>query len=306
MRGIGSSALRGPSYLGAGRRIGRLPPAPIPQAFGTFRSGYVAQPASESMSRWLAGPRQSHLQIVSGLRGAMRYTAPLVRSGAFTSSYVGTPYFPPEPQGDAFHQFFGLMPARERPQTPQADQAPRYDSLSAILEEYNQRYVEELTARALEAFKVATAADVVDRAEALAEAQRLLKVACDLDREAYIPALLLVHATLERGQIGLAVLHLGEAVRRRPGIFSERPELAVYFGDPALLDEQMRRHLRIGDDNPTYEGAYALQAYCAWVLDDPARVRYALEQMAAASRKAETLPDPRLARIRFALAAALK
>jgi hypothetical protein len=46
----------------------------------------------------------------------------------------------------------------------------------------------------------------------------------------------------------------------------------------------MRRHLRVGDENPRLPEAYALQAYCAWVLDDRDAVSQALQRAEDVSR----------------------
>ena len=80
---------------------------------------------------------------------------------------------------------------------------------------------------------------------------------------------MLVHTALEKDQIVQAMRYLAEAVRWYPALFVDRPDIASYYGDAvwledrqqwrsALLERQMRRYLRVGEEGPGASSAYAL------------------------------------------------
>jgi hypothetical protein len=172
-----------------------------------------------------------------------------------------------------------------------------------LLERENDEYRREQESEALERFKAATAEGVEQHFERLSEAQVALRMVRDLNRDAYIPSLLLIHIALEKRQLSGAIVHLADAVKRHPAVFVERPDIASYFGDPELLERTARAYLKIGDTSRTSE-AYALQAYCAWVLDDRARLREALDRMVTG--ELAMLESRETAAVRTALIAAVR
>jgi hypothetical protein len=184
-----------------------------------------------------------------------------------------SPLYAREQQASVFHEFFDLQPS----QTPEAElDATPIESLAAIMEQDAQQRVREMESRAQEYFREATQAEVEDRQEKLARAINLFQSVYELDQEAYLPSLLMIHAAIERDQLLLASRALFITVRRHPGVFGERPDISAYFGDPSRLVTQARKYVRVGDDNPQLPQAHALQAYCAWILGDRARATQAL------------------------------
>jgi len=217
--------------------------------------------------------RRYQLSTISGLSSAISYGTPLTRAQWNYLPAPTTPLYVAKPQPSVFHEFFGLRPS-EPPET-ELDATP-IESLAAIMEEDTQQRVREVESRAQEYFRQATRAEVENRQEKLARAIYLFQSVYDLDKEAYLPSLLTIHAAIERDQLMLASRALFTTVRRRPEVFGEQPDIREYFGDPSRLETQARKYLRIGDDNPEIPQAYALQAYCAWVLGDRARATQAL------------------------------
>jgi hypothetical protein len=264
------------------------------------QTGYLARRTPGSF-RWTGQLTEWELQSASEFTRATRPEVPLSGPRLAVGDPARLPFFVAEPEGTAFHQFFGLRPPR-----PEAarEEPPSFESLAGVLEQENEQFINERRTQALAAFKRATRPDVEDVGEALSQARALLTAVRDLDRDAYLPSLLLVHVALQRGTTLLAVCHLADAVRRHPAFFVERPDLALYFAQPAVLEEQMRRNLRIGDETPGQPGVYALQAYCAWVLNDRARVTYALDQLAAADQEGEL--DAKAKTVLYALRAATR
>lgn len=220
----------------------------------------------------------AELRAASWLDQSMSLDQPLMGWESPRVDIPDAPYFvPSDPDMTAYHQFFGLVPAREEVPLPSAlKDEPSYSSL---VEETNNVRVREMLTRADRAFKIGTTPTAEDRYEQLAVARRLYASVLDLDRAAYMPALLSAHAALEQDHFEVAIRHLLEAQRRRPGIFSERPDVAGYFGDPELLEAQVRRFVRIGEQLPNSGAAWATQCYCAWVLQDPIRLRESLDRM---------------------------
>ncbi|MFQ5805797.1 MAG: hypothetical protein ACE5I3_05035 [Phycisphaerae bacterium] len=309
---VGGLGLQRPTYFGAVGRIGGLAPAPMPAAFAFAQVGYNARPARLPSLAGMRGATPAELARVSGLWASQRPSVPLTGLGPYQIKLPDRPYYVPEPEGTALHEFFGLKPmaVESRSETP----VP-VDGLVGLLEQENEQFLREYSSWALSAFKHAMRDRAQDGGDALWEAQQALTAVRDLDLEAYIPCLLLVHTALERDQIRVGVRRLADTVRRHPSIFIERPDVASYYGDAEwleekqawrseLLEQQMRKHLRIGDENPGHPGAYVLQAYCAWVLNDPTRVRYALDRLMAADQRAQVGAEA--IAVRHALAAAMK
>jgi hypothetical protein len=173
-----------------------------------------------------------------------------------------------------FHDFFDLRPSE--PLQAELDATP-VESLAALMQENTEQRVREMELRAQEYFKQATCTEVEDRQERLARAIDLFQSVNRLDQETYLPSLLMIHAAIERDQLLLASRALFSTVRRHPEVFGERPDISEYYGDPDRLEMEARRYLRVGDENPQVPQAYAVQAYCAWVLGDRARASQALQ-----------------------------
>jgi hypothetical protein len=300
--GVDLSAIRGLpdiSYFGAARGFANLPVAPLPQAFAFGRVGYQPRWSPAEMALWGQRVGTDDLSVASGFQRTTQFWVRLSGAGPFHLDVPDQPYYVPEREGTAFHMFFGLSPAKGEsiPGEP-----PPFDSLAGALERENEQHIRRSLAQALETFRRATTRDAEDQAEALARARLGLAAVNRLDEEAYLPSLLLIHTALEQGQVQSAIGHLTRLVQRRPTVFAERPDLAAYFGDPEVLEGQMRSLLRIGDESPDQAGAYALQAYCAWVLNDQARLKYALDRMVKVNRQAGASAE--ISAIGYALASA--
>jgi hypothetical protein len=217
------------------------------------------------------------------------------------------PYYVPEPEGTAFHEFFGL----ESPKPEVTGSLVETAGMVGALAYANEEWIAQMKSHAEQSFRVAMTPNVPERESRLWEAQQRLMALRDVDQGAHIPSLLAVHTSLDREARRQALFYLVDAVMRNPELFAEPLDLAAYFGDydPSsrhsnLLEEQMRANIRIGEGNPQDPSAYALQAYCAWMLNDQARVRQAMEQMDEAARQG-TLDNKALA-VRNALAAAME
>ncbi len=186
----------------------------------------------------------------------------------------------------AYHQFFRLEPApRDRPPEPAGPQ-PEV-SAAQLYEAIHETDVTLMTDRAIRLFREATQAEVADRTERLSQAQDALTSILYINPVAQTPALLCVFLALEREQVHFAMNKLLQAVERNPDLFREKPDLAQYFGDPKLLTAQLRKFALVDEVRRSDPASLAIQAYCAWLLDDIPRVRRALE---AATRAAEGSP----------------
>ena len=106
------------------------------------------------------------------------------------------------------------------------------------------------------------------------------------------PHLLLLLISLERNRVNSALVYLEQAVRRKRTLFAEGNHMARYFGDytPASdkaggrsqrLEALLRRYLQIGDRSGSGE-LYALQAFAAWGIGDPVRLRAAIKRLSQA------------------------
>jgi hypothetical protein len=250
----------------------------------------------------LLGPQTQDIAWASRLQASYSLAVPLTGIGPTEIRLPNRPYFAPPLAGTTFHTFYGLRPTEPQPlsEVPIPD-----DGWVGLLELENNRVLEDSWERARELFKAATpersGENLQPDFERLAEAEAALRVVRDLDREAYVPCLLLLHVALEKSQWLLAASHLRDAVRRHPAVFVEQPDLASYFGDPESLEVTARRNLRLGDASPTAE-TYALQAYCAWVLDDRPRLKGALDRLTAGDLVTRDIEE--LTAVRNALAAA--
>jgi hypothetical protein len=283
--------------------MARLPAPAMPRAFLPGQVGVVARPTASLWGRALSGPQVNEIAWASRLQASFSLAVPLTGIGPTEIQLPYNSYFAPPPAGTEFHAFYGLTPTE--PRSDLETEIPA-DGWVALLELENSRAVANTWKRARELFKAATEDKVAGRFEYLAEAGAALRVVRDLDREAYIPCLLLLHVALERNQVLLAASHLTDAARRHPSVFVERPNLAAYFHDHAagatasddrskVLEQTARAYLKIGDLTGRPE-AYAVQAYCAWILDDQARLKGALAQLTVGKlgpRNIERLSDVR-------------
>jgi hypothetical protein len=299
---LGGGGLRLPDFFGGGGGAGGLGPAPIPQAFMTAQIGQRTQPAGWGRIRDVGRVRDVTLAGITGLSRSTDFNAPIMGPTSMAWRYFNSSrtYFTPTAHPTAFHEFFGLTPSDAPVDLTQV--APRSESVSVLLARKTDDSISRMLARALEAFKLATAEGKRDN-ELLSRARWALRVARDLDPDAHIASLLLVHAALGQQQVASAVTYLADAARRHPVMFVEWPDLASYYGDPQRLEREVRPHLRAGDQQPTAEN-YALQAYCAWVLGDKVRARDALERIEEVTDP-EAPVDTGLTAFRHALAAAL-
>jgi hypothetical protein len=222
------------------------------------------------------------------------------------------PCYVPEFGGTAFHEFFGLAPTKAE---AASDSEVETIGVVGVLERENDQQISRMKARAEETFKQATTPDAQERVEKLWLAQQRLSAVTVMDTQTYVPCLLLVHVALGQSQTLQAFNHLADAVARRPSFFGARPNIASYYGDydaqsekSLILETQMRGNLQIGDQRPTWPGGYAVQAYCAWVLNDRVRVEYALGRVEELERQG--IVDPKMLQkilaVHHAILAAIK
>ncbi len=270
----GGVATLGPGAFGRGSGLRGASLTGLPAAVTPAQLGVYVRPTPGLYGASTGRTAQrSLLSGITRLSSAISYGTPLTRAQWNYLPEPTTPLYAPKPQPSVFHEFFGLRPSEPSP--AELDAAP-FESLAALMQEDTQQRVREMESRAQEFFKQATRAEVEDRQEELARAINLFQAVNQLDKEAYLPSLLMIHAAIERDQLLLASRALFTTVRRRPEVFGEQPDIREYFGDPSRLETQARKYLRIGDDNPEIPQAYALQAYCAWVVGDRARATQAL------------------------------
>ncbi|MBU0641242.1 MAG: hypothetical protein KKB50_20480 [Planctomycetes bacterium] len=184
-------------------------------------------------------------------------------------------YQTPAEEPTAFHEFFGVRPAPETATLPPESSEPIY----VQTERHTESRVRDLEQRALARFKAATFGEREGKAEELTRAMDLLISVRDLDPEAYMPCLLVFHASLERNRIAQALHALTAAIKRHPTVFVEQPDIASYFGDPRVFQRQMRRYVRLEEEHVKSHEEYSVQAYCAWALADRARLRATLDKL---------------------------
>jgi len=286
--------------FGAAPGMPRAMPAPIPQAFTWGTVGYQARLAPLPEFGAIGTYSTMELQRASRLQQSMSLAVPLsgIRSTAIRP--VQGPYYAPASQPDAFNDFFGLTPADQQ----WVERSVPPDGIIGLLEQENERVLAQRRAQALAAFRLATTPGVEDPAQTLSEAERSLMAVHNLDPSDHVASLLLIHVALQRQQTLRAIRHLVDVVRRRPALFVEQPGLAGYFGDPGVLEAQMRGNLQVGEQHPGDAGAYALEAYCAWVLKDNRRIMESLRRMVGATDISK--PDAGVDAIRFALLATME
>jgi len=163
--------------------------------------------------------------------------------------------------------------------------------------------LDEIERKAHAAFKRGTTPTDPEADEQLSRALGLYEALIRADPSRRMPMLLAIHAALAKEQITRAERALMSLAVQHPNVFLERPDISSHFGDPTVLSQQMVQFMRIGDTWGDDLQAYALQAYCAWVLNDTARLRRALQRIRELSR--EHFSDERVRRVEYALRVAL-
>ncbi len=294
------AGLTQPNYFGAGWQIGRLRQPALPQAFMLNRPGMRMQQTQSLWASALRGVQRRDIESASRLEASLRLTVPLTGIGSTAIRLPNRPYFVPEQTGTAFHDFFGLRPTEAE---PVSDMPVPDEDWVGLLERQNEELFLQKKTEALATFKAATREGVENRYERLSEARWALRGVRDLLPEEHVPCLLLLHIALEKNQLQSAITYLEDVVKRHPAVFVERADIESYFGDPTLIEQTARRYLRIGDTSSSPE-YYALQAYCAWVINDPVRLREALDRMMADDLEQQL--TWRLDAVRHALSAAVK
>lgn len=239
----------------------------------------------------MTAPTAGDMADVSGFSGITTMSAPLGGwQGINRTPALQTPLSRAPVSNDAFRKFFELQPA---PQDP-ALAAPPPASVSEAMTAANRENLQQMEARAFQLFKDATVTKTDDQQEKLARTQHWLEAISSLDRQAALPLVLKAHVALEKEQMVVAVAALLEAVKRKPEIFLEKPDLNAYFGNPQTLEKQMRRFVSAAQYNPNEPKAHVLTAYCAWVLwargdSDLGRVRQSLETLEKTLQEQEKL-----------------
>ncbi len=309
-----SRSLQQMNFFGAARNVSRIAPPPLPQAFlPSLLQVSTARMPSPYWARFRDGVVwPSSLAEASQFRLTERLDAPLLGFRTYTPNVKRTPYFAPRPPS-SFHAFFGLSEHRPPPR-----QAREGATLSELVEQDNQRFVEESWRQALALFKRATSDDENDeidnRQELLARAAEQAATAARIDPTRAEPHLLLLLINLERNRTNSALVYLEQVVRRRPTLFAESNDIAEYFGDyvPASdksggrsqrLEALLRRYLQIGDRSGSGE-LYALQGFAAWGIGDPVRLRVAVKRLGEA--KMDDTNRRSMLRIRNSLQAGLR
>lgn len=285
-----SSPLEGLGGLGGGsgdaglagiqRRVDQLTPTFVraPLALQPTQTGYVPAALLPSGLDRVGQLSGGVLMQVSGFREAISFYAPVAGGPPQILPRSGTPYFAPPPADSPYHDFFGL----EQTSPDEARNEPPLTT-AALLKRENDTILRQREREGMQLFREATAKNAEGREEKLAQAMALFTTVSKLDASAYLPLLLIVHAALEKEQIFTATRTLLVAVRRHPAVFTERPDVSAYYGDPSQLDRVMRR-IVLTDYGSESPASFALQAYCAWVLADVARVRTSLARMRQANQ----------------------
>lgn len=300
-RGLDALRLPTPTELHRGSSLPRID-APIAFQLGSPGFEIDAQPVN--VFRFQGGASGSQLMYQSGLEHAQSRQTPLTGWAPAVPRAVETAYYAPKPDRSPFNRYFGLQSAPSV--TAPVEQASGEPSLNYadLLEDENRIAIQKTLARAHDAFKKGTDPDVEGRQEQLTRAIELYANVSRIDREAVLPGILTIHAALEKGQLMVAGRALLEIVRRDSSVFLAPTELRRFFGDPRVLDVQLRTYRRVGELNPGSTFAFALQAYCNWLLDDSARAREALAKMETLNRQQQNLAL--ISNVGHALSAALK
>lgn len=216
-------------------------------------------------------------------------------------------YFVPPPSTDRYAAYFNLVPPADAtvatPPPAVGDGLPgqisQDTSFSTFMEAEQERTLDVMAERAKLAYQFGTTPTRQDRASQLARAVGLLTNLRNLDRKSYLPSMLLIHASMERGEAESMLFNIFTLVDRYPDVFRQPPNIQQYFGDPAVYEAQVRRHLRFGDSGSATLRGYVVQAYASWALQDKPRVREALNKIDQLRMKQD--PDPNVMKFYFAM-----
>jgi hypothetical protein len=246
------------------------------------RLGPVMDAYGGSYLPLLGTPRISDIAGASAFSFVTRLDTPLEGWGPVNVSELpSSPLTAATPKESRFGELLGLAAPVAKEVEPRSS-----DTLWTGVEERTKTYISDTEAQGYALFRAATAPGLEpeERHNKLDEAMTVLSSVRHLDREAYMPCLVTVHAAIERGQVFTALNNLIEVARRHPEAFRDGPSPARYFSDyrgdtgrSTSFDSQMRSFLQTKPATPT-AGDCALEAYCALALGQQARARQALER----------------------------
>jgi hypothetical protein len=236
--------------------------------------------------------RLADTDMLWGLSAAAGMALPLPGMGAERAPVIDARAYVGGQKGTAFDTYFGLQPTER---APEPDGRPVV-SLAGQIEEQTAERVRVAEREGLALFKAATVEtrdartgrypNCQDCDDKLVRAVQRLTFVRDLDRQAYLPCVLIAHAALEQECPRTALRSLLQGFQRNPDLFLAAAEpLARQFGDvtaadhSAYLEAQMRRYVGIGGLNSESVEARVLEMYSAWRLGDAARARAAAGQV---------------------------
>jgi hypothetical protein len=286
------------------QRGSRLPPNLMPAAFLMGTPGFAVEGRTDNPFRLPNLRDQDRISRYAGLKQSLQHSRPLLPDNRVYPIMAKGPYYAVESNRDrgGFSGLFDLSPSDTDEPTRVATPDEPILTYGELLERENAAYLQRSKDRAAAAFKKGTNPKQENRGEHLAQAADLLAQVMRTDFTDPTPALLAVHTALERDYMAVAQRSLLDLVFRDPEIFSHEPDVAKYFGDARALENQMRRFRRAGE-NTRDPSAWALQAYCSWVLGDAAGTQIAVKQMLDNNRQGGNSPQIRV--FGYALSAAL-
>lgn len=238
--------------------------------------------------------RLADTDMLWGLSAAAGMALPVPGMGAERATVIDARAYVGGQKGTAFDTYFGLQPTERAPEPAGRPVV----SLADQIEEQTTERVRVAEREGLALFKEASVEtrdprtgrypNCQDCDDKLVRAVQRLTFVRDLDRQAYLPCVLIAHAALEQECPRTALRSLLQGFQRNPDLFLAAAEaLARQFGDgdvtaadhSAYLEAQMRRYVGIGGPNSESVEAWVLEMYCAWRLGDAARARAAAGQV---------------------------
>ncbi len=239
---------------------------------------------------------------VSGLGSLLSLTAPWNGGRIRMMRMSDEPYFVPEQARSSFEDYFELTP----PPSARPELAPgqQFAPPAEVMQNDRARELEERRQVVIKAFRetmVRRPDGATTEVLALAES---LDIQLALIPDWSLGTLLRLHVALELDQQIVATHCLKSAVSHDGSVFAKIPSVDQYFGDRTVMQDQLRRNLRVGEDAGVSAEAYALQAYCAWQLGELGRARAALQKFRSLASDAEV--DPRVREIATALSGAIQ
>jgi hypothetical protein len=261
-----------------GRTGSRSPALPVARV-GLYRP--LAIPQGQSLSNTLY--RTGDLSLMAGVGAARSLNVPAqIYRNQLPS--IRAHQFTPRATPTRFHELTGLQPIWVAPPPPDEP----FEPIAVQLDARTDKRGERALAEGIALFESATVEmrdprtgrypNCRDCPARLAEASRALQLAREIDEDASLASLLMVHIALEQERPTLAAVYLLEAYERDPDMLTEDPAaLHQYFGDVSesgtstLLRRQMQRYQRLGELNAGAVSAHLLGAYCAWRLGDTQR-----------------------------------